>query len=290
MKPLLAYFLLLLVAGAPLRGEEPPKTIGATLQFVADVEAVQPGVPFTIALHIKHDKHYHTYWKYPGIVGLSTMIGWKLPPGFSAGEIEWPTPEVVDMSTHPAHGFHRDVLLPVKITPPAQIKEDSLTFLGELAWMACHKACHPGFQDRSITLPVNRDSKARPNQRWSAAIAEERSNLPRPSDLWKVAVESKMDASSIVIRVRPRKGASTEAGEIYFFSEDGQVTSEPPQKVERQSDGSYLITATRSPFSPKKKQSLPGILVASKSWAANTELLAFRAEPSYRPANPTAPK
>ena len=93
------------------------ETQGADLKFVAAVSAIQPGVPFTVALHIRHEEGFHTYWKAPGIVGLPTMIEWKLPPGFSAGPIEWPSPELVDMASHPAHGYHRDVLLLTKKTP-----------------------------------------------------------------------------------------------------------------------------------------------------------------------------
>ena len=276
MKILTPLFLLL-VLSAPL----PVQAVGANARFVSEVESIQPGVPFTVALLILPDKHYHTYWKYPGIVGLPTSIKWQLPKGFRAGEIAWPAPEVVDMAGHPAHGFHRDLLLLTVITPPKKLPVNSVTLTGELAWMACHKECHPGFVTRRLTLPVNRDREIRPHPEWAAAIATEREALPRETDLWKVSIESKPDVTPVLIRVRPRAGAAADPGEIYFFSEDGQVTSEPAQKVKRQPDGSYLISGTRSEFSPKKKTTLPGTLVASGGWARGKPLSAFRAEPAY---------
>ena len=271
--PLFAALLLFL----PL----PVQATGADIQFVSEVESVQPGVPFTVALHILPDKHYHTYWKYPGIVGLPTSVKWQLPEGFHAGEITWPTPEVVDMAGHPAHGFRRELLLLVVITPPENIPTNTVTLTGELAWMACHKECHPGFATRSIVLPVNPNREPKYHRKWAASIKRERDALPRKCTLWKVSVESDADETPVVIRVRPAAGASKNPGQVYFFSEDGQITSEPAQKARRQTDGSYLITGTRSEFSPQGRRNLPGTLVASGSWAADKPLAAFRVEPPY---------
>ena len=257
------------------------ETQGADLKFVAAVSAIQPGVPFTVALHIRHEEGFHTYWKAPGIVGLPTMIEWKLPPGFSAGPIEWPSPELVDMASHPAHGYHRDVLLLTKITPPQTIETKSVMLVGDLTWMACRKTCHPGFALRKITIPITKDAQAKPHQRWAPAIAKERANLPGPSAPWTVTVESKQDATPIKVRLRPAKGASPDPGKAYFFSADGQLTSEPPQKFARQKDGSYLITGLRSEFAPERKSTLPGILVASKGWSAKGKLSAFQVAPPF---------
>ena len=120
---------------------------------MTSVQAVQPGVPFTIALHLHHQPGFHTYWKKPGIVGLPTSIEWTLPEGFTAGPLQWPAPQIVDMAGHPAHGYKRDVLLLTEITPPKTIVGDSLAFTGKLAWMACSKECFPGFQTRTVKAP-----------------------------------------------------------------------------------------------------------------------------------------
>ena len=259
----------------------PVEGAGADIQFVSEVESIQPGAPFTVGLHVVPDKHYHTYWKYPGIVGLPTSVEWQLPKGFHAGEISWPTPEIVDMSGHPAHGFRRELLLLVVITPPEKILTTSVTISGELAWMACHKECHPGFATRSLKLPVNRTREPSYDRKWAAAIKSEREALPQECSLWNVSVESNPDDNPVVIRVRPSEGASKNPGEVYFFSEDGQITSEPAQKVRRQKDGSYLITATRSDFSPKGRMTLSGTLVASEGWAEGKPLPAFRVNSAY---------
>ena len=176
----------------------PVEGAGADIQFVSEVESIQPGAPFTVGLHVVPDKHYHTYWKYPGIVGLPTSVEWQLPKGFHAGEISWPTPEIVDMSGHPAHGFRRELLLLVVITPPEKILTTSVTISGELAWMACHKECHPGFATRSLKLPVNRTREPSYDRKWAAAIKSERETLPQECSLWNVSVESNPDDNPVV--------------------------------------------------------------------------------------------
>ena len=105
--------------------------------------------------------------------------------------------------------------------------------------------------------------------------------MAEASSLWTVSLESGPDENSVVIRIRPDAGASTNPGQIYFFSEDGQITSEPAQEVRRLKDGSYIIEGTRSDFSPKGRTALPGILTASKGWAVGKTLPAFRVNPSY---------
>ena len=277
MKPLFAFLGALVI----LAGSSPAEKTGAEVRIVPGVTAVQPGVPFTVALHVQPARNFHTYWRYPGIVGLPTSVKWALPEGFQAGNISWPTPKIVDMASHPAHGFHRELLLPIVITPPAEITGESVTLTGQLSWMACHRECYPGFAKRELTLPVNRLGKAKPHPRWAPAIAREQSNLPRESSLWTVTVESLPDTSPILVRLRATPQSNADPGKIYFFSEDGQITSEPPQDITRHKDGSYLITGTRSEFSPKDRLTLPGTLIASKSWNRAGTLPAIRAQPAY---------
>jgi DsbC/DsbD-like thiol-disulfide interchange protein len=50
-----------------------PATLAAQVKatLVADVTSVQPGQPFTAAVRLVHDGHWHTYWINPG-TGLAT--------------------------------------------------------------------------------------------------------------------------------------------------------------------------------------------------------------------------
>ena len=56
------------------------------MEFVSEVEAIRPGEPFTVGLHLEHGPGWHTYWQNPGIVGVPTSLDWNLPQGFVAGQ------------------------------------------------------------------------------------------------------------------------------------------------------------------------------------------------------------
>src|SRR6476646_5612198 len=55
--------------------------------------AIVPGKTLWVDLHLDIAPGWHTYWRNPGDSGLPTEISWKLPSGFSAGEIAWPVPQ-----------------------------------------------------------------------------------------------------------------------------------------------------------------------------------------------------
>ena len=67
-------------------------------RLVAETGSIAPGETVWVALHLEMRPGWHVYWRNPGDAGLPPEIAWKLPPGFTAGEIAWPTPErfVVD--------------------------------------------------------------------------------------------------------------------------------------------------------------------------------------------------
>ena len=88
--------------GFVLPAEAKPKSSvftesGTAAELVSDDRSLRPGNPIWIALRLKPKKGWHTYWRYAGDSGLATKIKWHLPPGFSAGPIEWPAPERITL-------------------------------------------------------------------------------------------------------------------------------------------------------------------------------------------------
>src|SRR5713226_4014859 len=127
MKRLLALLLVLLAAG-PAFGQTVVQTDNVRAELLADVAAVKPGEPFWVALRQTIRPKWHTYWKNPGDSGLPTEIAWKLPEGVKAEPIVWPTPTLISAGGGVInYGFSNDLLLMVKITPPANLAGDALT-------------------------------------------------------------------------------------------------------------------------------------------------------------------
>src|SRR5690242_5500567 len=87
--------LVLLLPSLVFAAESRAVKKGAVVaQLVSDTTAITPGQPFTVALRLQHDPHWHSYWIAPG-TGYPTSLTWTLPEGFKAGDIQWPTPHVV---------------------------------------------------------------------------------------------------------------------------------------------------------------------------------------------------
>ncbi|HTE95614.1 MAG TPA: protein-disulfide reductase DsbD domain-containing protein, partial [Bradyrhizobium sp.] len=75
------------VTGQTYQGRELVKA-----QLIADTDGIAPGKAFTVGLLLHMEPHWHTYWKFSGDAGLPSEIKWTLPPGWKAGEIQWPVP------------------------------------------------------------------------------------------------------------------------------------------------------------------------------------------------------
>lgn len=64
------------------------------VELWTDASAVRPGSVMTAAIRIRLADGWHIYWRNPGDeVGLKTRVEWALPPGITAGPIQWPAPE-----------------------------------------------------------------------------------------------------------------------------------------------------------------------------------------------------
>lgn len=253
--------LCLLTSSQAEENTSEPATIGLKARLISEFSTITANTPFTVGFHIEHEPGYHTYWKNPGIVGMATSLDWDLPEGFTASEIQWPFPERSLMAGHPCHGYERDVTLLVTITPPKVIPQKEVTLKTSAQWMCCAKNCHPGFEDFSLTLSVG--EKTQPNVESTTLISAARKEIPRPLNLGstQVSIESPQDGKNVHLLI-----SAQEDKEAYFFSFDGQISSEKPQTLKKKADGSLSLIVPRSPYAPKGKDSLPGILQLGKTY------------------------
>jgi thiol:disulfide interchange protein DsbD len=181
-----------------------------SIELVSEVTSIQPGMPFYVGLHLKHQEHYHTYWKFPGVVGVPTGMAWKLPEGWKAGPIEWPAPELVMMFQIKAQGYHDEVLLPMKITPPAKLEPGTkVTLQGKATWMCCGLDCNPGFADLSVTLPVEK-SRTPLDARWENLFTKARAEMPKP--LKGFTATATRTGERVTLRLTPKAGKNKAAG------------------------------------------------------------------------------
>ncbi len=233
------------------------------IDLVSESKAIVPGAPFTVAIRQRMKAGYHTYWRNPGTVGLATSMEWKLPEGFSAGEIQWQLPELTTMAAYTVWGYEKEVLLLVDITPPDSLKPgDKVVLKGDATWMCCGKQCHPGFKELNLELPVA--AKAKKDKRLKRAFDKVRSQQPIQSDAWKVECAAK--GNGYTLRITPvSEPANKNPGDIRFFDYDRQISSDKPQVLQRDGD-SFVLKLKAEEHTPDELEMLKGILVAENGW------------------------
>ena len=238
--------------------------------LVSEVTSIKPGTPFYVGLQLKHAPGYHTYWKFPGIVGVPTGIEWQLPQGFTAGEIEWPEPQRVMMYQIKAQGYEGDVLLPVKITPPKDLPVGTKFQLqGKAGWMCCGRECNPDFKDLSITLPVI-DEAPHLDEAQHVKFEQARNTVPNPLVGWKASarrkdgiVELKLVAESAEAKIKAES-----IKEIIFFTDGGLINADKEQTFAKPAPGELVMRLIVSEYAehPDARE-LRGILQSPQGWS-----------------------
>lgn len=270
--PSLAVLSALILFGLARAGAEDQPL---ELSLVSEHTAITPGRPFTLGLFLQHQPHHHSYWKEPGIVGLATSLTWELPAGFSAGEIQWPIPEIVDMRGHAAYGYTKDTLLVVDLNAPTHLKPgDKVTLKAKAAYMCCsQERCTPGFKDLGITLPVQHAGHPRsPDEAWSPIFAKARDAFPRAAPDWKGRARDAGEHYEVRLDA-PADVELPEGETLYWFSTSGQVNSEKPQTIRREGNVVYL-SLPKHPFADAEAKAFAGILRSENGWAAGERRVA----------------
>lgn len=179
---LLAALLPLLAFTAPGHAEEVlkdgvPRYVET--QIIPEYTAIKPGEPFTVAIVQKITDGWHTYWKNPGDSGESLGVTWTLPPGFTAGDLQWPVPHRINIGPLTNFGYSNKVMLLTAIVPPNDLGDKDVTLKADLEWLVCQEICVPEAASVSLTLPVATADTALVATD-SALFAEARKDLPTP--------------------------------------------------------------------------------------------------------------
>jgi thiol:disulfide interchange protein len=246
-----------------------------TASLVAADSSIKPGRPFTVALRLVHQPHWHTYWVNPG-TGLATKLKWTLPLGWTAGDIEWPSPLLLSDSRGNVigNGYDGDLLLPVMITPPADLQPNTNVELQVAAeWLMCQDECVPGNAKLSLQLPILSDDPE-PDPTFGPRIREVVAHLPVPDPDWVVSASRGETTIKLTVRAAARKAPTLPTG-VHFFSSDGTIASDQPQPMAPSGKGAFTLTLPISPDGPKDATSLVGVLTSKEGWKPDGALPGF---------------
>ncbi len=283
--------LLLALPTLALAAESAAVKKGAvSAQLVSDAAAITPGQPFTVALRLQHDPHWHSYWIAPG-TGYPTSLAWTLPEGFKAGEIQWPTPHIVKdlQGKITGNGYEHEVFLLVEITPAATIAAGATVKLEAVAeWLMCETVCMPGDAKLEITLPVGEPAS---DTRWTAPLTAARAQLPLANTAWDVSAAH--DGAKLTLRLAPKPGTTHVPQDLHLFATDGFNDYAKPQAVQAE-NGGWVIESPLDAAADKATKRLTGVLASANGWGGGSGYgglaidvpLAGRGVPSAPPSGP----
>jgi DsbC/DsbD-like thiol-disulfide interchange protein len=208
----------------------------ATVELISRQTSVKPGSDLQLGVHFILEKGWHIYWINPGDSGQPPSFAWHLPPGFSAGETQWPRPERLQPSKELVdYGYGDEVLLPVTIHATSAIGDGSpAEFAMDAKWLICREVCIPEHSSLHLTVPVT--STVGVNQQHAQLFAKTDKLFPQALPrAWNANVTSTSDDFILTIRA----GKSITKAE-FFPLDPGQIDNAAPQKLQPTSNGAKM--------------------------------------------------
>ena len=180
------------------------------VQLFLSAETAKPGDTIWVGVSMKMDPGWHTYWKNPGESGIATTIKWQLPPGVTAGEIQWPLPEKLPPAEVTTYGYEHEVMLLVPLTLATNLAPGPLSLKAEVAWLECMEQCLPGSTNVEARLAIG-DA---PEPSTEAALIHS----------WQAKVPQKSDPFSLQAWWDPAQG---DTRPLNFSQPAGKAVSNP---------------------------------------------------------------
>ena len=128
-------------------------------RLLLSADTARPGDTIWAGVDLKMEPGWHTYWKNPGAAGMATKIQWQLPPGITAGEIQWPLPEKLPPADVTTYGYDDEVVLLVPLKLATDLKPGTLDLKADVSWLECKEVCIPGNATVEATLKISDETK-----------------------------------------------------------------------------------------------------------------------------------
>lgn len=204
------------------------------VDLLVEPAVAAPGTTVTVGLRMRMPEKWHTYWLNPGDSGDATKITWKaLPPGITAGAIQWPVPEKYESFGDYTYVYHDDLLLIIPLTLSPDLKEGEYDLNGFVEWLECEETCLPGDQEVTAKLVVGETAKDGPEKAlfdtWRAKLPDEQA-LPTLEANWAGTAADKERQVTIVVPFG--KGAKVAFLPDALSTDEWKISNDSVQVVE----------------------------------------------------------
>jgi len=264
---LLAVFAIPLAHSAVAQNYQGKEVVKASLQ--ADTSAIVPGKPFNVGLLLRMAPGWHTYWKFAGDAGLPTEIKWNLPPGWKAGEIQWPIPlKTNDPGDILTYGYQDEILLIQEITPPTKIdppppssgvaSSSPVKLSAQADWLVCEKICIPGSANLELELPVSTSAE----QKNTDLFARYRRSVPQNfSDAKNATTNWSRTGNDLHLKLTSDQIPNYQNIDFFPVPQGNTVVGHPSVESRKANEITFKIPVESA---AKDISSMPGVVVFAK--------------------------
>ncbi len=155
-------------------------TAGKSAHITAKLVTASPAVPaggdVVVALDYTSAPGWHTYWVNPGDTGLAPKITWSLPDGFSAGDIDFPTPKPLPTFGLMSYGYEGRTVLLIRLHNGGHFDAGAaLPIKAHVDFLVCADVCVPESLDVATPLAIGPTAKGP----GSDTVAKAQTALPK---------------------------------------------------------------------------------------------------------------
>ena len=238
-----------------------------------DLAAARPGDTVMAALRLEMKDGWHTYWRNGGDAGAPTEIQWQLPPGLSAGALQWPAPEKYEAEGVYSYVYHDEVwlLTPLRVQEGTPLGTAALK--AKVSWLECEKLCLPGAATVTATLEIA--PEARPSAD-APALAEWRRKVPPPAPFPVRAAWEPVKGAERPLIIEWQPGEGFKNPDFFPYADAGYEVGHPTE-VLAGAGKDFKLRKTVKASAGQWPAKVSGLLVAETSdgraaaWEAHLE-------------------
>ncbi|MBO1328684.1 protein-disulfide reductase DsbD family protein [Acetobacter suratthaniensis] len=234
-----------------------PHTV-ATL--ITGTDTAQAGSTLPVALRLRLQPGWHTYWRNPGDAGEPVAVQVQAQGALvgQADTIIWPTPLRIRAASLMSYAYMGDVVLPLSLPlapPPGHDAGETVVVHAHASWLVCAVVCVPEEAELSLSLP-----RAAPATGGQAASAQAGLFASAARATPGVSPYQAALGTDGVMRLSgPGLSAQTVRAAWFMADEPGLIDPAAPQN-ERVQEGAVLLHLKPLPdFTPG--HALSGVMV-----------------------------
>jgi thiol:disulfide interchange protein DsbD len=239
------------------------------IELRSAVRAVAPGDTIPVAIRLRPNPGWHTYWRHAGDVGSAPDVAWRLPDGFTAAPLRWPAPERIDAPPLASYGYEGEVhLLGAVHVPPSARVGSAAKVEATLTWVVCLEECVAGDADVALAVPVA--ARTISDEAVARAFAAEAARIPARRDGWKFLAAA--DSTNVLLHVYPPGGAAIALGRtpprVQFFIDSAAVIDHAAKPGVRTIPTGLELQIGRSAFAAGTPSRITGVLAIDTAASA----------------------